>query len=56
MTTPETIAPCTLCGEVGPLRPYGEGDALICFECAREQEATVSSIAQRAAAQLRRLD
>jgi hypothetical protein len=64
MATPEIIAPCTSCGEIDALRPYGEGDALICFPCARAREereraassATVRSLASAAGAQLRRLD
>ena len=64
MSTPETLGPCTSCGEIDALRPYGEGDALICFPCARAREeregaassAKVRALASAAAAQLRRLD
>lgn len=62
MTTPETIAPCTLCQFIDVLKPYGHNNALICLPCARlvndppEPSEAVSSIAQRAAAQLRKLD
>lgn len=37
----ERIAPCSICHEVGPCRPYGPLDTLLCFPCARAREPVV---------------
>ena len=55
MDAHEVIAPCTLCKTVDVLRPYGDQDAMICFACARAQEAKVRELVADAAAQLKRL-
>ena len=51
----EILAPCSLCKTVDILRPYGDQDALICFDCAREQEERVRAYVLEAAERLRKL-
>lgn len=49
------IAPCTLCRTVDELRPYGDQDAMICFDCAKEQAERMTAIVLEASERMKRL-